>query len=401
MLKLETKIAFGPKTWSADNLTSRFSGEDLTRLGELVYEGWQQDEQSRAKWRRRNQAGMDLALQVQKRKDFPWPDCSNVAFPLVTIAALQFHARSYPTLIQGTDIVKMRVVGEDPDGEKKARADRVSGHMSWQVLEEDTAWEELHDRGLLNLSIVGTNFFKSYFDADRGHNVSELVLAKDLCIHYGAKSVQSAARITQILSLHRNEIYSGVKNGIYRDVLEEPWFMSPPEVVSDEHSTREENRKGVAPTPLEDEQTPFTCIEQHTCLDLDQDGYAEPYVITLEVSSRTVLRVVCAWDREEDVNYNSRGELVSIDKRQYFTKYGFIPSPDSSIYDIGFGILLGPLNESVNTAINIPFSSTQESGARRPAALWEGARRSRAGLCAPGRGSGQLSRAMLTTSGRR
>jgi chaperonin GroES len=33
-------------------------------------------------------------------------------------------------------------------------------------------------------------------------------------------------------------------------------------------------------------------------------------------------------------------------------KFGFIPNPDGSFYDIGFGILLGPINESVNTLIN-------------------------------------------------
>jgi chaperonin GroES len=44
---------------------------------------------------------MDLALQLQKDKSFPWPGASNVAFPLVTIAALQFHSRAYPALTGG------------------------------------------------------------------------------------------------------------------------------------------------------------------------------------------------------------------------------------------------------------------------------------------------------------
>jgi chaperonin GroES len=35
-----------------------------------------------------------------------------------------------------------------------------------------------------------------------------------------------------------------------------------------------------------------------------------------------------------------------------YTKFGFVPNPDGSFYDIGFGVLLGPLNESVNTIIN-------------------------------------------------
>jgi len=37
---------------------------------------------------------------------------------------------------------------------------------------------------------------------------------------------------------------------------------------------------------------------------------------------------------------------------EYFTKFPFIPNPDGGFYDIGFGLLLGPINESVNTIIN-------------------------------------------------
>lgn len=36
-----------------------------------------------------------------------------------------------------------------------------------------------------------------------------------------------------------------------------------------------------------------------------------------------------------------------------FTKYGFIPSPDGSFYDIGFGSLLGAFNESINSTLNM------------------------------------------------
>jgi chaperonin GroES len=35
-----------------------------------------------------------------------------------------------------------------------------------------------------------------------------------------------------------------------------------------------------------------------------------------------------------------------------YSKFGFVSNPDGSFYDIGLGVLLGPLNESVNTLIN-------------------------------------------------
>jgi chaperonin GroES len=55
---------------------------------------------------------------------------------------------------------------------------------------------------------------------------------------------------------------------------------------------------------------------------------------------------------ETSILRNEKGEIINITPETYFTKYPFIPSPDGGFYDIGFGILLGPLNESIDTIIN-------------------------------------------------
>src|SRR5258706_9432508 len=44
--------------------------------------------------------------------------------------------------------------------------------------------------------------------------------------------------------------------------------------------------------------------------------------------------------------------IIRIDPVHYFTKYTFIPSPDGGFYGLGFGALLGPLNQSVDTLVN-------------------------------------------------
>jgi len=46
------------------------------------------------------------------------------------------------------------------------------------------------------------------------------------------------------------------------------------------------------------------------------------------------------------------GKIQKIDAIQYYTKFSFIPNPDGGFYDIGFGLLLSPLNEAVNSLIN-------------------------------------------------
>ena len=70
---------------------------------------------------------------------------------------MQFAARAYPTLVPSNgQIVKCRVAGFDPTGEKEARAHRVSVHMSNQVMEQMDGWEEDMDKLLISLPIAGT-----------------------------------------------------------------------------------------------------------------------------------------------------------------------------------------------------------------------------------------------------
>jgi len=351
MLKLSKKIVLDRNTIMAPNLTDRFSDEDLQKIGQHVWEGYDRDEQSRTKWRMRTQAAMDLAMQVTKEKNFPWAGCSNVTFPLVTIATLQFHSRAYPAIINTPDIVKYKVIGDDPTGELKARADRVSRHMSFQCLEEDTAWEEQHDRLLINLPIVGCAFKKTYYDGTLGHNVSELVLAQDLVLDYYAKSTETAPRKTHIIPMFRNDVYERVAVGTYRDILEEPWYTTYARPLENVTTARTDQRHGQTP-PVGDEDTPFTFLEQCLYMDLDGDGYREPYIATIEYSSRCLVRLACGIDSVDQIKRTTSGRIQRIEPTQYYTKYTFIPSPDNGIYDVGFGMLLGSLNESVNSLLN-------------------------------------------------
>src|SRR5882757_915278 len=159
-LVLEQHIKLDAKVCTEADLTSRFTEQDLKRIGDWCWEGYDRDVQSRSTWLRRAQAAMDLSLQLQREKSFPWPGCSNVSCTLLTIAAMEFHSRAYPALIQGTNIVKARVPGNDPTGELNQRAIRVGSYMSYQRMEEDQAWEEQMDRLLLQLPIVGSVFKK-------------------------------------------------------------------------------------------------------------------------------------------------------------------------------------------------------------------------------------------------
>lgn len=355
-MQLETKLTVDADLIQSPNLAERFSERDLRTIGNTVWDGFQKDVGSRKSWSERSEAAMDLAMQATKAKSFPWANCSNVAFPLITIAALQFHSIAYPAIISGKDVVKARVIGSDPQGVLAERADRISKHMSWQVLEQDTGWEEGMDRGFLSQPIVGTAWKKTYYDASRGHNVSELVLAKDFVLDYYAKDVDSCRRKTHIIPFSRNEIHERIARGTFTDVTGQAWYREDATPLSLKDNTRSDERSGMHP-PQDDFGTPFDVLEQHCWFDFDDDGYAEPYIITFESASKAILRIVARFDREGEVERSHDGEIIQIHSTEYFTKMPFIPSPDGSIMDIGFGLFLGPINESVNTAINQMFDA--------------------------------------------
>lgn len=356
MLKLNNTLTLDKAAILSPNLCDKFDDDDLKRIGEECWDGYDRDQQSRQTWMKRNEAGMDLALQIQKDKSFPWPGCSNVAFPLVTIAAMQFHARAYPAIVNGTDVVKVVTFGEDSDEGMASRADRISTHMSWQLLYQDKDWEDQEDKSIFNVSIVGCNFKKSYFSASQRYNKSELVLAKDLVLDYWSKSVESSPRKTHKLPTYRNEVYENVMRGKWRDILEDAWYKGMPPVTTSIAQINQNNRQGVQPPPP-DHTSSFMFLEQHCSLDLDDDGYAEPYIITFEESSKTVVRIVTRFDNEDAIERvavgPNRGKIIQITPIEYFTKREFIPSPDGGIYGIGFGVFLGPLNESVNSLVNM------------------------------------------------
>lgn len=355
MLNITSRLKMDEATIMSPNLCGKFTDDELDRIGGVVYEDYQRDLESRKTWLRRNEAGMDLAMQLHKEKTFPWPGCANIAFPLVTIAALQFHARAYPAIVNGRSVVQCRVLSSDKTGMATERAERISRHMSWQVLEQDEGWEDEQDRALLNIAIVGCGFKKSFYDGGLAHNVSEFVPAKDLVVNYYARSIEGARVKTHIVPLFKNTIHERVKRGTFRDVLEDSWYTAGP-VITVAKDERSDARRGMN-QPIESEGSPFICLEQHRWMDLDGDGYEEPYIVTIEESSQKVLRIVCRFDRVEDIEYTNDKEIVQITATEYFTKIPFIPSPDGSIYDIGFGTLLGPLNESVNSSLNQLFDA--------------------------------------------
>lgn len=323
------------------NIAEKLKEEQLTKLGEQCRIGFEKDLQSRKEWEDNITTWLKLAMQVREPKSFPWPNSSNVKYPLISTASMQFAARAYPSLVPSDGkVVKGIVIGDDPQGQKQDRADRVASYMSYQIMHDMCNWEEDMDRLLIMLPVVGTIFKKTFYDPAEEKIQSYLISPKDLVVNYWARSLESAERISEVIELPKRLYTERVNQKLFLDVeLGDP--------SANEFTTLPLTNYNVA----QDETVPYVFVEQHTYLDLDDDGYPEPYIITFERKSGKIVRIVARF-RKNDIKTNEKGKIVSIKPTQYYTKFSFVPNPDGSFYDLGFGLLLGPLNESVNTLIN-------------------------------------------------
>lgn len=348
MLKLDTKVRLAAAIESP-NIAKELSEADCSRIGVCVAEGFAADLQSRSEWEERSKEALKLALQLREEKTFPWVGASNVKFPLITIAAMSFHSRIYPALVQQPDIVKCISFGDDADGELAKTASLVSDHMSWQVFEEDESWESEMDKLLLVMPILGCAFKKSYFDRALAHSVSELVLPSDLVVNYWTKSLLNSPRVSHIRYVDSNELVEKTRQGVYCE-YDAPAVPQRPELLGPLARVRDQLQGTSADTGSDYDQ-PTVLIEQCCWLDLDQDGYKEPYVVTFRHDNAKVLRIRAAFFNDS-VQYNSKREVLKIVPEAAYTKYEFIPSPDGGFYSLGFGSLLGPLNRSIDTSIN-------------------------------------------------
>ena len=331
------------------NLAEYLSEEELTALGAKLRQAFDLDVASRSKWEENVDDWMKLAVQYKEDKSFPWPNAANIKYPLLTTAAMQFSARAYPSLIVNKQPVKGRIIGPE-NTQLNAISQKVAVHMSYQLLEEMDGWEDDMDKLFMILPIVGMAFKKTYFDSTRNMNVSELVLPKDLVVNYWARKLNGYTRKHHVIEMLPNDIYTRKALGQFLDIeLADP--------KTDEF-LRQPGMGNVADIILpseDDETTPYRVVECHCHWDLDGDGYLEPYIVTFDTASSTVLRIVPRF-REESIRWSNtetnQKRIVSIKPDEYFTKYGFIPNPDGSFYDLGFGLLLGPINETINTSIN-------------------------------------------------
>lgn len=309
--------------------------EILKEMGDILCQQYDIDLISRKEWEEMVIKSLQLFNNYMPPKTEPWPNASNVSLPFIVVAALQFHARAYDAIIPAKNVVSCIPVGGDED---RQRAERNTKYMNYQLLYDMDTFEEDMDNGLLALSLVGSMFKKTYFDTVTKKPISQYISALDVVINYGAVSIDDS-RVTHQIWLYQNQVRERVASGSF---IKEAWNFGRGASIKPSYKKSIDDIQGIQDpqNQLDDNQRLF--IEVQTWWDLDGDGIKEPFIITVDYDTKTVVKIT-------DRRYiDAFGRIQTIN---YYTHYKLFPNSDG-FYGLGFGILLGGLNKAANDIVN-------------------------------------------------
>lgn len=355
-----------PEPIQIGGIAYALSESDLSSIGSDVVNDYDRDKNSRSDWEDKAKKALNRAAQEEMpAKNFPWPNASNVSYPLLTVAALQFQARAYPAVVKSDEAVSVKVFGvvpeidpmvekilatPAPEGQepppeyqqaqqaaleheqavmnrrkKTARAKRVGDYLNYQLFYEIPEWESDTDAMLLALPIVGCAFRKTFVDPDTQKIRSRYVPAMNVIVPQSATDLRTTPRVTEEM------------HDVYPYQIKQREFSGAYMPLGDT-------------TKADDDQCGRLLLEQYRMMDLDDDGLEEPYVVTVDHETAKVLRIEPGWTQRYPENPDEAA--VRFDRFQPYTMYSFIPDPKGRFYPIGFGHLLDPITDIVNTIIN-------------------------------------------------
>jgi len=314
---------------ASPNIAPEGEDDTLRDIAAQVNEDYNSDKDSMTEWLTMMQRGIEFAQMVKDDKTYPHAKAANIKYPLITTAALHYNARTYPAIVPSSNPVRCKVNGSDPTGQKAAMAERTADYASHQLQHDIEGWEEDMDRLTFIGPIVGTMLKKVWYDPSIDGIRSKLCKPGTVIINHNITSLSQAPAITEELALYQHEIATRIRTGMWSDVEEDL------QLDSDRRS----------------EEVEF--IEQHIRFDLDDDGYAEPYVVTMHVGTETIVRMVANFTLEDAMLDETGSKILAIKPQTYFVDYTFLPAFDGGFWGSGFGMLLGDISESINSTLNM------------------------------------------------
>ena len=317
--------------WYGD-LCDELDPEILQEIAADVIENYNADKDSRGEWESMFERGFDLlGLKLEEGSE-PFQGACTAVHPLLIESAVKFQSKATQELFPSGGPVKANILGTATP-EKEMQANRVQNFMNYQLTEQMPEYFDEFERMLFHLPLIGSAFKKIYYSSTFKRPVSEFIPIDQFYVSYYATDLRNADRYTHVIYKSPVELQQDIRAGVYKDVD----LPSPSQLSSSGFATKIDNILGISPSYDSDPQ--YVLLEQHCYLELEEEGVACPYIVTVEEQSREVL----------SIRRNYKQDDPNKEKRSHFVHYRFVPG--FGFYGLGLIHFLGNLTMSATAAM--------------------------------------------------
>lgn len=316
------------------NIATKLDDDKLHEIVENASQGFDIDEESCRDWIDMNKKALKMIkAEVAPEQSYAH---SKVIYPLLASATIQLASRLTPHLVRNNKVVECAVLGPDPEGIKAAKAEQISNFFSYDLLVDSDSWLKESHKLLHIVSAWGTGYRKLYFDEGQDKVLSDVISPEDVIINSNTPSIDKSRRITVRNYMTKNQITEYVRNDLFLDIE-----------VTDLKAghTQDEDYQD-----FQDNNPVYEILEQFCYIDLDDDGYEEPYIVFFHKDSDKVLGIFPGYEAE-DIYLNAKGKVKKITPKPFIVDYHCIDDPAGKYHSMGLNHLLFHQNSSITSVL--------------------------------------------------
>ena len=262
---------------------------------------------------------------------------NKVVHPMLVESCVDFSARFMKEVFPPNGPVKSKVHGVQ-DNEKIAKGRRKADFMNWQTTEQMAEFRGELEQLSTQLPLGGGQYMKFMWNSQYKRPMSEFIPIDDVYLPFAATNFYTAERKTHVQYITEMEYDRRVKTGMYRDV-----DVGAPDDPEFSQSTKANDKIEGRNDTSYNEDGLRTIFEIYTHLDFG-DG-VEPYIISIDKSSRKALNLYRNWEPDDEM----RKEL------EWIVEFPFIPWRGA--YPIGLTHMIGGLSGAATGALRALLDS--------------------------------------------
>ena len=264
---------------------------------------------------------------------------SVVVHPLITEAAIDFSASVIKEIFPPAGPCRFQLIGKSTQN-KVEKARRKANWLNYQTTKQMVEFRPDLEQVLTQCALTGAEYIKFWWDKRLERPRTEPVFSDKVLLPAASTSYLGAERKTHWQVITQDEFDRRVKSEMYADI--DVGVAATPDRTQSEESISQ--MQGVD-ADIENIDGQRTVYETQIYLDLEEEGRFDPYLVSIDETSRKIVAIYRNWAPDDD---ESRAELL------HMVEVGMIPWRGGFI---GFKGLLGAIGTSATGALNALLDS--------------------------------------------